>query len=291
VSNRRGLEQRRRVLGDIREIMSSMKTLAYMETRKLDRTMGAQRAVVGQIETIAEEFLGCYPETLPPVDGLTPVCVLLGSERGFCGDFNHQLLAGWRSSRAAARLQESPVIATGRKLHVLLEGAPEVVARIDGSNLAEEAETTLGKIIQTLEELRRPGRPLSLAVFHHDPERKRVCMSDVLPPFQRYRGPRPGCLRLPLLHLPPGRFLAELVDHYLFARLHEIIHASLMAENLRRVEHLEAAVRHLDKKAADLRRRCNALQQEEIIEEIEVILLSQVGPAPGEWKGSGGPVR
>ena len=64
-----------------------------------------------------------------------------------------------------------------------------------------------------------------------------------------------------------------------------------MAENLRRVEHLEAAVRHLDKKAADLRRRCNALRQEEIIEEIEVILLSGVGPGPGEWKGSGGPAR
>ena len=79
VSNRRELDQRRRVLGDIREIMSAMKTLAYMETRKLDRTMGAQRAVVGQIETIAEDFLGCYPETLPPADGLKPVCLLLGS--------------------------------------------------------------------------------------------------------------------------------------------------------------------------------------------------------------------
>ena len=47
-----------------------------------------------------------------------------------------------------------------------------------------------------------------------------------------------------------------------------------MAENERRVQHLNAAVDHLDEKSLDLQRRANALRQEEIIEEIEVILLS-----------------
>jgi hypothetical protein len=44
-----------------------------------------------------------------------------------------------------------------------------------------------------------------------------------------------------------------------------------MAENLRRVRHPEAAVRHLDDRSAALLRACNALRQEEIIEEIELI--------------------
>ncbi len=64
------------------------------------------------------------------------------------------------------------------------------------------------------------------------------------------------------------------MDHYLFAALHEILYASLNAENHQRVAHLEGAVKHLDDESAELARQCNALRQEEIIEEIEVILLS-----------------
>jgi F-type H+-transporting ATPase subunit gamma len=40
------------------------------------------------------------------------------------------------------------------------------------------------------------------------------------------------------------------------------------------VHHLEGAVRSLDDSSAELRRKCNALHQQEIIEEIEVILLN-----------------
>ena len=77
-----------------------------------------------------------------------------------------------------------------------------------------------------------------------------------------------------MLNLPPATCLAELIDHYLFAALHEIVYVSLMAENIQRVRHLEGAVRHLDDKSATLQHQSNALRQEEIIEEIEVILLS-----------------
>jgi len=53
-----------------------------------------------------------------------------------------------------------------------------------------------------------------------------------------------------------------------------MLYNSLMVENLHRMAHLEGAVKHLDDKSAELARQCNALRQEEIIEEIEVILLS-----------------
>jgi F-type H+-transporting ATPase subunit gamma len=47
-----------------------------------------------------------------------------------------------------------------------------------------------------------------------------------------------------------------------------------MAENRRRVSHLEGAVRHLDNETTKLTHLYNVLRQEEIIEEIEVILLN-----------------
>jgi F-type H+-transporting ATPase subunit gamma len=47
-----------------------------------------------------------------------------------------------------------------------------------------------------------------------------------------------------------------------------------MAENRKRLEHIDSAIRRLEKDEAQLRLSSNALRQEEIIEEIELIMLS-----------------
>jgi F-type H+-transporting ATPase subunit gamma len=74
--------------------------------------------------------------------------------------------------------------------------------------------------------------------------------------------------------MQPKASQAELIDHYLFAALHQILYVSLMAENQHRAQYLEGAMRRLEDKSADLLHRCNLLRQEEIFEEIEVILLT-----------------
>ena len=56
--------------------------------------------------------------------------------------------------------------------------------------------------------------------------------------------------------------------------MHELLYVSLMTENHRRMMHLEGAVKHLDEESDKLARQYNALRQEEITEEIEIILLS-----------------
>ena len=67
---------------------------------------------------------------------------------------------------------------------------------------------------------------------------------------------------------------STLTDHHLLAALHQMLYTLLMVENRRRVTHLEGAVQHMDEQSSDLAQQCNRLRQEEIIEEIEVILLS-----------------
>jgi F-type H+-transporting ATPase subunit gamma len=274
MTRRHELEQHRHTLGEIRDIMNSMKTLAYIESRKLGRFLDAQRAVVTHIEAMAADFLGFYPELLPGTGQATPVCLLFGSERGFCGDFNEALL-----SRLEACIQEHSnctprLIVSGSKLCDRLQGDPRVVASIAGANVVEEAEKKLPPIINTLVDLQANEAAVSLVVFYHDPDREQAVAAEVLPPFAQCRDVAPGFPHPPQLNLPPATFLAKLVDHYLFAVLHEIMYLSMMAENIRRVRHLEGAVQHLDDKSANLLRQGNALRQEEIIEEIEVILLS-----------------
>jgi len=275
MTRRRTLEQRRHSFGEIRNIMNSMKTLAYLEIRKLGRFLDAQRAVVAHIETVAADFLGFHSDLLPPPDGSTrPVCLLLGSERGFCGDFNEALLERLDGFVEERRLDSPLVMASGHKLGARVQADPRVVEAFDGATTVAEVERSLHAITRALAVLQEQHGMLSLSVFHHDPEQEQVIITEVLPCFEHCRDTEPQFTHAPLVHLSPQAFLVALLDHYLYSVLHEIMYVSLMAENLRRVRHLEGAVRHLDEKSAALLRKCNALRQEEIIEEIEVILLS-----------------
>jgi F-type H+-transporting ATPase subunit gamma len=274
MTRRRELEQHRHTLDETREILDSMKTLAYMETRKLDRGLDGQRALVAQIETMASDFLSFYPDKLARYRGSKRIYLLVGSERGFCGDFNQRLLDAWTSISERAGSAALQGVATGRKLCMLLDREPRIRAFIDGISVAEEIDGTLGTIMETLLKLGAAEGAVALTVLYNDPEVDQVVTSEILPPFADYRTEGPLFSHPPVLNLSPQAFFDELVSHYLLARLHMILYSSLMAENLRRVQHLDGALRHLDKRATELQRRCNTLRQEEIIEEIEVILLS-----------------
>jgi F-type H+-transporting ATPase subunit gamma len=92
-------------------------------------------------------------------------------------------------------------------------------------------------------------------------------MPDLPRPARRFSFP-------PRLNLRPVQRLPKLVDHYLTAVLHEVLYSSLLAENQRRLLHMDGAMRRIENDLAQLKTRYNALRQEEIIEEIEVILLS-----------------
>jgi len=274
MSRRRELERHRHTLDETREIMNSMKTLAYMETRKLARFLDAQRSVVAHIESVAGDFVGFYPETLPQSDKFMQVYLLLGSERGFCGEFNETLLTETELHMQDSGINTPGLIAAGGKLCDRLAKDPRVIAFIDGANVAEEVEKTLIQIINNLTGLQTQAGAMALRVFYHEPDGEGVAMTQILPPFEQPGKRVPLYPHPPLLNLHPKTFLAELIDHYLFATLHQVLYVSLMAENQHRVQHLEGAVRHLEDKSADLLHRCNVLRQEEIIEEIEVILLS-----------------
>ena len=273
MTRRRKLEQHRHSLKEIRDIMNSMKTLAYMETRKLTRFLDAQRAVVQSIEDVAADLLSFYPETLPEVKETKAVYLLLGSERGFCGDFNHALLRHLELVLQDHDANNPILLAIGRKLSMLLEDDSRVTAFLDGAGVAEEATSLLNQLVRTLTTLQEKHGVLSVYCLYHGGE-DGIVMQRLLPPFHELMQRPPRYPHPPLLNLEPAEFLIELTEQYLFAALFELLYTSLMAENHNRVAHLEGAVKHLDDESSKLTRQSNAMRQEEIIEEIEVILLS-----------------
>lgn len=286
MSRRRELLRQCKKLGEAREIVSSMKSLAFMESRRLDNFLGIQRQVVQTMETAAADFLQFHPQTLQSTDvsGESPrhLFLLLGSERGFCGNFNESLVDALDSivNKNSEISRNIGVIACGQKLYGRLEGYPDLLTGIDGAAVLDEVPGTLNRLVDTLSDLQRGENTLTLTVLYNDPEQESVMVRDLLPPFQQLPSRDRGLSGPPQLNLSPAQFLLSLVDQYLFATLHEILYVSLMAENLQRMQHLEGAVRYLDQSLDFLRRRGNQLRQEEITEEIEVILLSATSVEP-----------
>jgi len=276
MGRRRDIDARLESLDDIGKIMRSMRNLSYMETRKLARFIDSQRRVVAGIDTAARDFLVHYPDLLEAIPGAGALYVLIGAERGFCGSFNEEVLRFLKQERAGTEGERPLLVAVGTKLAATLERDPRLAESIPGASAAEEVPAVLNRLVQTLNRLTAERGALNVTVLNWDAGTDQVVSVSVLPPFQVSRGPtRRGGPFPPRLNLPPERFLALLIEHFLFAALHELLYSSLMAEHQQRVRHLEGALGRVDDRVQELTLRRNTLRQEEITEEIELILLNQ----------------
>jgi len=288
MTRRQEVEHQRHSLAEVRDIMHSMKTLAYMETRKLERYVIAENAVLDSIEDVAKDFISFHADTLPTTTGTTraqqatSVYVVVGTERGFCGDFNQSLIRQLdetlTSTESTTGTENANIILVGHKLFNTIDteklnNGMLNSTKLVGASVVEEVLTVLEQIVQQLSSIQHQHGMLDVYCIYHD-QQEDVEVTQLLPPFQHLRENRPQHADPPVLNLEPAEFLVELTEHYLLAALLTILYVSLDAENHHRVSHLEGAIRHMDDKSQELTRRANTLRQEEIIEEIEVILLS-----------------
>lgn len=260
--------------------MNAMKNLALMETHKLARFLATQRRAVASIRAAAADFLSFHPHLLGADGAARDVYLLIGSERGFCGDFNETLLHALEAH--APEGGDPALVAIGSRLGARWAEDPRVVARLDGPSTLEEVTTVLSKVMKTLDDWQAaqpaPGA-FRVTVFHHEPEEPRVRITR-LDPFGQRAPATPRFGYPPLLNLEPRLFLTRIAEHYLFAALHELFYSSLMAENQQRMQHMDYAVRRIDQRSQALGLMRNSLRQEEITEEIEVIMLSVEASRP-----------
>jgi F-type H+-transporting ATPase subunit gamma len=271
---------------DIREIMNSMKNLSLMETRKLSHFLSSQQRVVKSTEQAAKDFLSAYPEMQISSPAVSQVYILIGSEQGFCGDFNQALIDTYNAIAAEKSTDDIKLVAIGMKLSNLLQDHPQLVKALTGPTVGQEVDTILTELVNTVSglhntlhstlnsSLKSNVGSLSIAALHHEHESENIQITSLLPPFQNLKLPSSRTIYPPHLQLPPEHFYKSLVDHYLFAALYEMFYTSLMAEHYRRIQHLESAIDRLEQRADELGKKRNILRQEEITEEIEVIMLS-----------------
>lgn len=276
MSRRRAIEEHLRNLEDIRGILAAMRNLALMETQKLTAYLGTLGRLARHIEATAADFFAAHPEERPQPGGGSRLYVLLGSERGFCGDFNEALIDGLAAESAGAPADAPRIVAVGSRLCEKLEEDARVAARLTAPTVSEEIPSALVSLVAALREAQAGAAgcdPLDLTVLHQSPEAGGAKVV-VRRPLAGLEGDAPRRAYPPVLNLPPRVFVASLMEQHLLAVLYEAFSRSLMAEHQRRFQQMDQALQHLDRETAALRLRSNSLRQEEITEEIEVIMLS-----------------
>jgi len=271
MSRRREIAKRLEALADIAGIMSAMKGLALMEVRTLTDFLASQRRMVEGIEAAAADFLAAHPALAgAPATG-EELWVIVGSEQGFCGDFNEVLLGAMGDLRRGAARR----VVVGQRLagRLAAHGGAELV--LPGAIVADEVPAVLLRLARELGELlaREDAIARGVSVIYHCDATRGVRARRLLPlgelPPPVSAGAHPADA-----HLARDELLRGLTRHYLHAMLNEVLYSSLMAENRQRQAHMDRALQRLDEDTARLRLVYNTQRQEEITEEIEVILLS-----------------
>jgi F-type H+-transporting ATPase subunit gamma len=274
MSRRREIARRLEALSDIAGIMSAMKGLALMEIRMLTDFLTSQRRMVAGIEAAAAEFLADRAEfaSAPTTGG--ELCVLVGSEQGFCGDFNESLLAHMEALQDG---NDAPVrwVIIGRRLASWIGERDCVELALPGAMVADEVPATLLRLTRELSGSLADDTlaGYGLSAFYHSDALGGIRMRHLLPLRDLRVQGRPSPFPAEL-NLPPADFLRGLTGHYLHAVLNELLYDSLMAENRQRQAHMDRALQRLDEDRARLRLAFNARRQEEITEEIEIVLLA-----------------
>jgi F-type H+-transporting ATPase subunit gamma len=249
-----------------------MKTLSQLELHKLGGISASQHALATTLERMAADFYHHYPQGEGGERGAESLWLLLGTERGFCGDFNEALVERLPQLFPEVAQHPARVLAVGRKLWLRLEESLPGYTPLDGANVSEELSRTLAPVVKAIQQRMGEEGVSSLSVLYHDDEKGSLAVRRLLPP-ELHPG-RPEWPTPPLLQQPPREFLYGFLQHYLFLGLNELFTVSLLAENQYRVQHLEGAVHRLNERLAELSTRAKSLRQEEITEEIEMILLA-----------------
>lgn len=264
MSRRREIETQLALYNDLSGIIGAMRSFALAELHRVTRRAAAQHDVVRTLEATLKDLASALPERGP---GTGDIWLLFGSVRGFCGSFNEDVVRTWRAAGAPA-----PVVAVGERL---AGGFGDVVGHTDvaGALGALDAAAAVDRILAALDGARlQSPRANGLIVCFRDYDSART---ERLLPFCPAKSGQSGML--PLTQEPAVRVASKVVEHYLFHMLLSRLLHAIRVENHMRLTQMENAMQHLGRSSEELQRRRNALRQEEIVEEIELIVQERAG--------------
>lgn len=279
MTKRTKLKEHVHTLEEIGHIMTAMKNLSFIELGKITQCLSMQDNVIKTIREVSHDFLSFYP--MPPMnqqENPPLVSILIGSERGFCGSFNDNVLHQLDAHNEQHSEWEPALVLVGHKLALKMANDSRVMATIDGPNAIEEIPAVISNVLHTLErallQRNKTWHSWQWTVLFNEEEHNQIQVKTWQPFKELDISPAPPFSVPPVLNGSKDQFFADLVEHYLLAMCYSIFYQSFFAENHQRLFHLNQALDRLENKKNALNHRLNLMRQEEITEEIQNILQS-----------------
>ena len=180
------------------------------------------------------------------------IWIVIGTERGFCGDINDALV---QYLSVSAPMEGTLLLAVGSRLATKLHKDACIAAFEKSHSVVAEVQTTLLPLVEVLNKMQQlePERIACIKALYYDDESGQITLRQLLP--LAVPKLKPAYAHPPLLNLEPEQVLSHLTDQYLYAALHEVFYSSLVVENHMRLEHMNRAIHRLEKDIAGLRLR------------------------------------
>lgn len=249
-----------------------MKNLSLMEIKKVSAFSQEQAKALTAMEMAGADFINFHPDLRKEIKSdAAAVYILLGSERGFCGAFNENLLAAYENYAAQKKsVKEHHLVLVGDKLAAKAPAQKLPVKTIAGATTAEEIPNVILALLKNI----GTTHYSSWVVIYNEMQNssmitKTFHLSEQLKFSEQSKFTSP-----PLLYLEPKTFFVEFLNQYILAALYQIFYQSFNAEHQQRYRHTDGAIKWLEKAVAKVLLRFNEIRQEEITETIEEIMLS-----------------
>ena len=271
MSERRHIEERLALFDELSGILGAMRSFALVALHRNRQHEAAQQEAVNTLETILHPLLAFLPPQAAKGEDLW---LLLGSSRGFCGNFNESLLAYWQASGG----QSCPTIALGERLVARMPATARWIPVANASGHTEISSTT-DRILLAIRDLQTRYGPASGLV---------ACLHDTGGLRTRRLLPFPGtgatAEAVPILtNEPAAQVAAGVAEQYLYHQLLWLQLKSLGMENHLRLQQMENALQHLNETGTALQRQRNRMRQEDIIEEIELMARVNANARKPSW--------
>lgn len=255
----KALRERSHLLDELRQIVQSMKNLAFAELQRVSRIREAQSEAASTLNQ-ALMRLGSMPS---PASSAAPdqgrMWLVIGAERGFCGAFNARLADTLDELKLAESKQPVLVASTRMK-----ESSPSpAFAFLKGCASSDEVDMTVDDWLAAIEQNR--GSATHLQVIRHDEHQVIQTMLPLHAP--------PCADRVSIAHqLPLPGLRSAIHRQHLRFMIQDAITASLLQENHWRLNQMQRAQDHLDELSAQLRRQYAANRQANITNELETLM-------------------
>lgn len=274
------VQARLATVGELASVVTAMRGIAAARTREALARLPGIRACADQIGVAIADALTLAAAPAPEAPSRRGtaealIAIVIGTEQGFVGTFNHRVMQAAQPSAAGA--VEYFVIGDRARLVAREFGYPtawtaEMIVHADAvPDLAD-------RIIRALYGRLQDGNVSRVALVHGAPQQADgapAMMTTSLLPFDFLKFQPPARPFPPIVTLPASRLLEMLAEEYVYTQVCEALVLAFAAENEARMRAMIAARRNIDETAQRLTGTYHRLRQEQIT--AEIVELSTVG--------------